>query len=78
MKKYIILLSAFALIAVCNAKDLTGKKIYINPGHGGYDSNDRNVPTIPFAAGDNNGFYESSCNLVALKIAARTTRISAK
>lgn len=46
------------------AGDLTGKKIYVNPGHGGYSSNDRNIVTIPFAAGDTLGFYESSCNLV--------------
>ena len=67
MKKFISLLTAFAMIAGSNAfaTDLTGKKIYVNPGHGGYDPvNDRNVPTIPFAAGDHNGFYESSCNLV--------------
>ena len=67
MKKFIFLLTAFAMIAGSNAlaTDLTGKKIYVNPGHGGYDpTNDRNIPTIPFAAGDHNGFYESSCNLV--------------
>lgn len=67
MKKFIFLLTAFAMIAGGNvfANDLTGKKIYVNPGHGGYDpTNDRNVPTIPFPAGDHNGFYESSCNLV--------------
>ena len=67
MKKFIFLLTAFAMFAGSNAfaKDLTGKKIYVNPGHGGYDpTNDRNVPTIPFAAGDHNGFYESKCNLV--------------
>ena len=67
MKKFIFILTAFAMIAGSNAfaNDLTGKKIYVNPGHGGYDpTNDRNVPTIPFAAGDHKGFYESSCNLV--------------
>ncbi len=54
MKKFIFLLTAFAMIAGSNAlaTDLTGKKIYVNPGHGGYDpTNDRNIPTIPFAAG---------------------------
>ena len=67
MKKYLFLLTAFAMLAGSNAlaTDLTGKKIYVNPGHGGYDlTNDRNVPTIPFAVGDTLGFYESSCNLV--------------
>ena len=39
-------------------------RIYINPGHGGFDAaNDRNVVTIPYAANDINGFWESSCSL---------------
>ena len=70
MKKYILpllgLSMAFSPMAV--AKDLSGVKIYINPGHGGYnmtvEKNDRNVPTIPFEPLDENGFWESSCNLV--------------
>jgi hypothetical protein len=43
--------------------DLSGIKIYINPGHGGYDSDDRNLETIPFPLGNQQGFYESSANL---------------
>lgn len=63
MKKlYILLLALFAGTSVFSA-DLTGVKIYVNPGHGGYDANDRNVATIPFPLGDNNGFYESTSNL---------------
>ena len=64
MKKLLII--CFALCAMMSqAGDLTGKRIYVNPGHGGYDlSNDRNVVTIPFAQGDTLGFFESSCNLV--------------
>lgn len=49
---------------------LAGKKIYINPGHGGWNElNDRHIPTIPFprymANGkiDTLGFWESSSNL---------------
>ncbi len=38
-------------------------KIYINPGHGGYNSNDRNIVTINHAAGDHDGFWESQANL---------------
>lgn len=37
--------------------------IYINPGHGGHDSDDRNVVIEPFAQGDPNGFWESNSNL---------------
>ena len=38
-------------------------KIYINPGHGGYGSNDRNMAVYPFSSGDKNGFWESVSNL---------------
>ena len=37
------------------ANNLNGIKIFINPGHGGYDGNDRNVPAT--------GFWESEANL---------------
>lgn len=37
--------------------------VYINPGHGGHTSNDRNVVVPPFAAGDTSGFWESNSNL---------------
>jgi N-acetylmuramoyl-L-alanine amidase len=43
---------------------LLGVKIYVNPGHGGYDSDDRNVVIPPFAAGNRDGFWESKSNLV--------------
>lgn len=65
MKKIFILFLAFiANFTLLNAADLTGVKIYINPGHGGYDgANDRNVETIPYALGDTLGFWESWSNL---------------
>ncbi|MDR3287250.1 MAG: N-acetylmuramoyl-L-alanine amidase, partial [Prevotellaceae bacterium] len=63
MKKIILLLLVIFASTANYATDLTGIKIYINPGHGGYDSDDRNVRTIPFPLGDNNGFYESKSNL---------------
>ena len=37
--------------------------VYINPGHGGHDSDDRNVVIYPFAAGDTAGYWESNSNL---------------
>lgn len=65
MKKIILLfLLAFFAGTVIAQTDLTGIKIYINPGHGGYDSDDRNVATIPFELGDTLGFYESKSNLM--------------
>jgi len=50
---FILILSLFSILA---AQDLTGKKLYINAGHGGHDSNDR--PPINDA-----GFWESEGNL---------------
>ena len=37
--------------------------VYINPGHGGHDADDRNVVVAPFAQGDTLGFWESNSNL---------------
>ena len=45
------------------AQDLSGVRILINPGHGGYDSDDRNVVIAPFTSGNQNGFWESKSNL---------------
>ena len=63
MKKLSFLFIAVAASLCVNATDLKDLKIYINPGHGGYDSDDRNVTVPPFAQGDHNGFYESKSNL---------------
>ena len=63
MKKLSFLLMAVAASLCVNATDLKDLKIYINPGHGGHDSDDRNVAVPPFAQGDHNGFYESKSNL---------------
>jgi N-acetylmuramoyl-L-alanine amidase len=54
MKKIIIIL--LSLITLISAQDLSGKKLYINAGHGGHDSNDR--PPI-----NNAGYWESEGNL---------------
>ena len=37
--------------------------VYINPGHGGYDSDDRNMVIYPFTQGDSAGSWESKSNL---------------
>ena len=48
---------------------LNGKKIYVNPGHGSWGSNDRPMATIPYpnlaetGRPDTCGFYESNTNL---------------
>lgn len=65
MKKLVSVIIIFlAVFTYINATDFTGIKIYINPGHGGYNgANDRNVLTIPYALGDTLGFWESASNL---------------
>ncbi len=66
MKK-ILTVIGFALFAVtAQAAGLSGKKIYIDPGHGSYGSNDRPNPTIPYptpSAAKGKSFYESNTNL---------------
>ena len=52
-----------------SAADLTGKRIYVNPGHGSWGPNDRPMATIPYpklattGMPDTLGFYESNTNL---------------
>ena len=64
MKKYIFTLIVIVFGLALKAADFTGVKIFLNPGHGGWDSNDRNIQTIPFAMGDTLGFWESKSNLI--------------
>jgi N-acetylmuramoyl-L-alanine amidase len=65
MKQTILSFFLFLIFfSIADGQSLTGLKIYVNPGHGGYDSDDRNVPVPPFAEGDRDGFWESKSNLV--------------
>lgn len=63
MRKIISIFTA--LTATVSAWALTPKDltIYINPGHGGHDADDRNVVIEPFTAGDPEGYWESNSNL---------------
>jgi len=65
MKKsfYIIAILMVAAIATSLANGNSKPHIYINPGHGGHESNDRNVTIYPFAQGDTAGYWESNSNL---------------
>jgi len=38
-------------------------RVYINPGHGGHDSDDRHLPTWVIGVGDTVHYYESNSNL---------------
>lgn len=64
MKKVLAIL--LALAAICSgadAKRMSDLKIYINPGHGGYTSNDRGIHIYPYAQNDSLGYWESKSNL---------------
>lgn len=64
MKKINIIILGLLIFTGANAADFTGVKIYINPGHGGYNgANDRNLVTINYELGDTLGFWESYSNL---------------
>ena len=69
MKKIFMILAAALLTVSLSAADLTGKRIYVNPGHGSYGPNDRPMATIPYpnlpttGMPDTLGFYESNTNL---------------
>ena len=66
MKRLALLIVSILTIFTAQAIDLTGVKIYINPGHGGYDSNDRSIWTIPVPEvwTSPDGYWESKSNLV--------------
>ena len=66
MKTYkILLIALFSFLGgSLFPQDLTGIKIHINPGHGGWDSDDRGIPTPLYPnVGANVGFWESQSNL---------------
>ena len=69
MKKYILLIATALMAVSMSAADLTGKRIYVNPGHGSFGPNDRPMATIPYPAlsstgmPDTCGFYETNTNL---------------
>jgi len=65
MKKYILKSMMTALMTVIAVNTASGQQphVYINPGHGGYDSDDRNMVIYPFTQGDSAGSWESKSNL---------------
>ena len=69
MKKTLLIMAACVVSIAMFAADLTGKRIYVNPGHGSWGPNDRPNATIPYpnlpttGMPDTVGFYESNTNL---------------
>ena len=64
MKKTTITALGLAVALCVGAADMKDLKIYVNPGHGGHDSDDRNVAVPPYSSGDPEGYWESNSNLV--------------
>jgi len=60
LKSSIAMLMTVVAINVASAQQ---PHVYINPGHGGYDSDDRNMVIYPFHQGDSAGSWESKSNL---------------
>ena len=65
MKKNTFKSVMMALLAATAVNTATAQQphVYINPGHGGHDSDDRNMVIYPFSAGDSAGSWESKSNL---------------
>lgn len=66
MKKTFFQMTLMLLVVVLSGAKLSAQEVphvYINPGHGGHESDDRNVVVAPFAAGDTAGFWESNASL---------------
>lgn len=64
MKRIIFIIASIVAFALnAGAVKMSDLKIYINPGHGGYDSDDRNIQIYPYAYGDSLGYWESKSNL---------------
>ena len=70
MKKFLLTAAACMIAGAlgAQAQTIAGKKIYLNPGHGGYDAtpgigNDRWVATIPYPKVCEEGVWESKHNL---------------
>lgn len=61
MKK--IVFTILMTVAALAASGQYMPHVYINPGHGGHDSDDRNVVIYPYAQGDTAGYWESNSNL---------------
>lgn len=52
---------ALAVPSVAIAREVP--RVFVNPGHGGHDSDDRNNVVLNYAPGDTAGYWESNSNL---------------
>lgn len=57
-------LALFVFLNIYADNTLNQARVYINPGHGGWGSNDRPLATINYAILDTLGFFETNTDLV--------------
>ena len=62
MKRILLAFFVLSMALSATAQDVP-KRVYINPGHGDWGSESRNMATITHAIGDTTGFWESNTNL---------------
>ncbi len=82
--RIIAVVCSLAFSFAMSAVNLEGKRIYVNPGHGSFGSNDRPMATISYpmlpttGKPDTCGFYESNTNLQkGLELGRRLTAAGA-
>ena len=66
MKKFSIISLMLLFVAALTQNFMRADEqphVYINPGHGGHSSDDRNVVVAPYVQGDTMGLWESNSNM---------------
>lgn len=61
---YFIILAALVACSAVEAKKMSDLTVVIDPGHGGYDGDDRPIKIYPYEQNDTAGYWESKSNLV--------------
>lgn len=61
---YFIILAALVACSAVEAKKMSDLTVVIDPGHGGYDGDDRPIKIHPYEQNDTAGYWESKSNLV--------------
>lgn len=59
-----IILAALVATTAVEAKKMSDLKVVVDPGHGGYDGDDRPIRIWPYEQNDTAGYWESKSNLV--------------
>ena len=60
---YTSILLCLLLAGSATAQNFSSRKVYVDPGHDGYDANSRPMATINYPQSNSLGFYESTASL---------------